>query len=219
MPGGCDGNDDDDWLVSQILTEEEQKLRAEEALMDEFDILDDDGETLVDGSVEKEVAKLSLADEKGNESTKADTTTAAKEEEEDEDDEYADMAGELGYAKAYVNIGCAYQDGGKGVKVDKKMMIHYFELAAMGGDPHASFNLGIDEAKSGNMDRALKHFMLSTREGYPHSLKSIKLMYENGDATKEDYMKALQAYQAYLGEIKSDQRDKAAAANEEFRYY
>jgi len=90
MPGGCDGNDDDDWLVSQILTEEEQKLRAEKALMDEFDILDDDGETLVDGSVEKEVAKLSLSnDVKGDESAKADTDPK---EEEEEDDEYADMA-------------------------------------------------------------------------------------------------------------------------------
>jgi len=92
MPGGCDGNDDDDWLVSQILTEEEQKLRAEKALMDEFDILDDDGETMVQASeVEKEVAKLSLSDDKRvDESAKVDTTTAAKEEEED--DEYADMA-------------------------------------------------------------------------------------------------------------------------------
>ena len=94
MPGGCDGNDDDDWLVSQILTEEEQKLRAEKALMDEFDILDDDGETLVDGSVvEKEVGKLSLADDgKGGESEKVDTTTAANKEEEEDGDEYADMA-------------------------------------------------------------------------------------------------------------------------------
>ena len=93
MPGGCDGNDDDDWLVSKILTEEEQKLRAEKALMDEFDILDDDGETLVDhgGGVEKEVGKLSLGDDKkGDESTKVDTTTIKKKEEED--DEYADMA-------------------------------------------------------------------------------------------------------------------------------
>lgn len=32
-------------------------------------------------------------------------------------------------------------------------------------------------------------------------------------------MKALQLYQDYLGEIKSVQRDKAAAADDRFRYY
>ena len=32
-------------------------------------------------------------------------------------------------------------------------------------------------------------------------------------------MKALQSYQTYLEEIKSDQRDKAAAADEKYRYY
>ena len=34
-----------------------------------------------------------------------------------------------------------------------------------------------------------------------------------------DYTAALQLYQVYLGEIKSPQRDKAAAAREEYRYY
>ena len=37
--------------------------------------------------------------------------------------------------------------------------------------------------------------------------------------TKEDYMKALQLYQEYLDEIKSHQRDEAAAADEKCRYY
>ena len=44
-------------------------------------------------------------------------------------------------------------------------------------------------------------------------------MYTNGKATKEDYTTALRAYQEYLGEIKSVQRDKAAAASERYRYY
>ena len=41
----------------------------------------------------------------------------------------------------------------------------------------------------------------------------------NGHATKDDYTKALRAYQAYLVEIKSTQRDKAAAASANYRYY
>jgi len=50
-------------------------------------------------------------------------------------------------------------------------------------------------------------------------LDKIKELYSEGHAAKEDYMKALQSYQEYLGEIKSDQRDKAAAADDHYRYY
>jgi len=61
--------------------------------------------------------------------------------------------------------------------------------------------------------------MIAVENGCHDSLKSIKWLYKNDLATKEDYTKALQVYQEYLGEIKSDQRDKAAAASEEYRYY
>ena len=127
-------------------------------------------------------------------------------------------AGELGYAKAYCSIGCAYQLG-DGVEVDKKKAVHYYELAAIGGDVTARQNLGLIEKKAGNWDRALKHYMISSRGGSTKSLNAIKGLYLVGHATKEDYTKALQAYQEYLGEIKSDQRDKAAAADEDFKYY
>ena len=40
----------------------------------------------------------------------------------------------------------------------------------------------------------------------------------NGDATKDDYTKALRSYQAYLVEIKSAQRDQATAADENYKY-
>ena len=83
----------------------------------------------------------------------------------------------------------------------------------------ARFNLGICERDEGNMDRALKHYMIAAGSGHSNSLKRIKDLYSKGYATKEDYMKALQSYQEYLGEIKSVQRDVAAAAGEEYRYY
>jgi hypothetical protein len=35
---------------------------------------------------------------------------------------------------------------------------------------------------------------------------------------KIDYTKALQGYQKYLGEVKSSQRDQAAAAREDYKY-
>ena len=55
--------------------------------------------------------------------------------------------------------------------------------------------------------------------GLDNSLKKIQKLYSNGHATKEDYAQALRAYQAYLSEIKSTQRDKAAAARANYRYY
>ena len=44
-------------------------------------------------------------------------------------------------------------------------------------------------------------------------------MFMNGDATKDDYAKALRVYQTYLVEIKSAQRDEAAAFNDAYKYY
>ena len=89
----------------------------------------------------------------------------------------------------------------------------------MGGSAVARYNLGINEEEAGNMDRALRHHMIAVRDGENDSLKEIQELYSNGHATKEVYTKALQSYQKYLGEIKSEQRDKAAAADEEYRYY
>ena len=128
-------------------------------------------------------------------------------------------AGELGYADAYCSIGNAY-DRGQGVEVDKKKSVHYFELSAVRGCEVARKNLGCIEECAGNIDRALRHHMISVRSGYTGSLDIIKELYTYGHATtKEDYMKALQLYQEYLDEIKSPQRDKAAAADEKCRYY
>ena len=125
------------------------------------------------------------------------------------------LAAELGNAKAYNSIGYAY-DHGKGVEVDKKKARHYFELAAIGGDEVARHNLGIMEK---NADRALKHFMLAVRGGHSKSLNMIQKLWKNGFASMEDTTEALQLYQTYLNEIKSDQRDKAAKRCRCNRYY
>ena len=152
-------------------------------------------------------------------------------------------AAELGYAEAYCSIGVAFYKG-KGVYRDKKKVWYYWESGAMAGDVQARRNLGIleevesdyhelaairdagarfslgcHEASAGNMSRAIKHYMLAVRGGDSVSLENIKKLYSKGNATKEDYTKALQSYQVYLGEIKSDQRDKAAAYDDQFRYY
>ena len=83
----------------------------------------------------------------------------------------------------------------------------------------ARHNLGVHESNRGNFGRAIKHYMIAVESGHNDSLNQIKQMYKDGYATKDDYAKALQAYQSYLDEIKSDERDKAAAVMDEFQYY
>ena len=127
-------------------------------------------------------------------------------------------AAEHGLSKAFVGIGYAY-DHGEGVEVDKKKAMHYLELAAMGGSVVARYNLGATEDNAGNMDRALRHYIIAAGCGLSKSLERIKALYLRRQATKEDYTKALQSYQTYLGEIKSDLRDEAAAFSDTYRYY
>ena len=127
-------------------------------------------------------------------------------------------AGDLGHAEAYCCVGYAYENG-NGVEIDTKKATPYYKLAAIGGNIEARYNLGLGEERDeGNMNRALKHYMIATKGGEPDSLKQIQKLYTNGHATKDDYAKALRAYQTYLVEIKSTQRDAAAAAYAD-RYY
>jgi len=128
------------------------------------------------------------------------------------------QAAGLGNSEAYYNIGIAY-DNGDGVERDETKAAYYYELAAIRGDPYARANLGVKSLQKGNMDRALKHFMIAARDGGHDSLKNIKLFYSHGCTTKDDYAKALRSYQAYLDEIKSEQRDNAAAFHDAYKYY
>jgi len=127
-------------------------------------------------------------------------------------------AAELGYAPAHNNIGACYNNG-ESVEVDKKKAIHYYELAAIAGCAAARYALGNMDLRAGNINRAIKHYMIAVGGGHSDSLHKIQQLYSNGQATKEDYTKALQTYQEYLGEIKSAQRDEAAVAYEQYRYY
>jgi len=124
---------------------------------------------------------------------------------------------ELGRADAYFNIGCMYLNG-QGVSRDMKKAIHYWELGAVGGCAAARHNLGSFEYAAGNMERAIKHYMIAMEGGQNKSLEKIKDLYSKGKATKDDYTKALRSYQKYLAEVKSKQRDEAASFHEEFKY-
>ena len=61
--------------------------------------------------------------------------------------------------------------------------------------------------------------MIAAGDGRNESVKNMQHLYKHGLATKEDYSNALRAYQKYLDEIRSEQRDKAAAADDQDKYY
>ena len=128
------------------------------------------------------------------------------------------QAGELGSVESYCNIADVY-DNGRGVERDQERAWHYYELAAMGGIVPARYNLGVTEGLIGNMDRALKHHMIAIKSGCAESLKKIKHLHWNGHATANEYELALRSYHVYVDEIKSEQRDRAAAFSDEYTYY
>ena len=89
---------------------------------------------------------------------------------------------------------------------------YYLECAAMEGNVVARHNLGRLEEDAGNMNRAMKHYMISACAGCDDALKEIQEGFFNGhDATKDDFDKALRAYKEAKDEMKSYQRDTAAA--------
>ena len=128
------------------------------------------------------------------------------------------QAAELGSATSYFSIAASYING-NGAERDVKKAHYYWELAAMGGHLDAMHNLGVFEMRSGNIDRAVKHYMIAAGCGDNDSLEKIKQMFMNGHVMKDDYAKALQVHQANLVEIKSSQRDEAAAFDDNYKYY
>ena len=125
--------------------------------------------------------------------------------------EYLTSAAALGDAEAYFNLACMYRDG-QGVERDLKKYTYHLEEAAIRGHPYARHNLGCLEWNDGRFDRARKHFIIAANLGYEHSLKGLRELYSNGNASKEDYADALRVYQAALDATKSSDREKAEEA-------
>jgi len=117
----------------------------------------------------------------------------------------------LGNKNAHFALSLCYQTG-RTVEKDTRKETYHLQLGAMGGDVCARYNLGCNEDNAGNMDRAFKHWMISANDGYDVSMKAVQEGYEIGFVTKDDYAKTIRAYYNSIAEMKSDDRDRAAAA-------
>ena len=114
----------------------------------------------------------------------------------------------LGSAEANNNLGNLYYSG-EGVKMDKKMSIHYYQVAAMMGHEVARYKLGYEEEGVGNHERAMRHYMISAKCGHDLSLEMIKNGFRAGFVTKPDFENTLRSHQASQDEAKTENRDSA----------
>jgi tetratricopeptide (TPR) repeat protein len=126
-------------------------------------------------------------------------------------------AAELGSAEAYHSLSAMYVRG-LGVKKDDTKAIQYCEKAAMAGNVNARFNLGNMDADAGNFDQAVKHWLIAASCGHIKAVNEIKKAMCDGNATRDHYAQALRGYQQWVNEVVSDERDRAAAYSDEYKY-
>ena len=130
--------------------------------------------------------------------------------------EYFRKAAELGNAGAHYNLGTMYYKG-RGVEKDEEKAIHHSEKAAIGGHSRARHNLGCVEEENGNIERAVKHFVIAANLGDELSMKALWDYYKSGNITKEDLDATLRTHHAALNEMKSPEREAAEAWRERQR--
>ncbi len=121
---------------------------------------------------------------------------------------YWTNAAELGDAEAHYHLGVAYGEG-YGVEKDEEKEVYHLEIAAIGGEPDARYNLGWIEDENGRFERAVKHFIIAAKVGDIGSMKELWKHYSDENISKEDLEATLRAHQAALDAMKSPHRDAA----------
>ena len=124
--------------------------------------------------------------------------------------EYFTKAAELGDFEAHFQLGMMYGMG-EGVEKDMEKAVFHLEKAAIGGHPYARHELGCIEWKNGNIERAVKHFIIAANIGYPGSTKALWQHFKDRNITKKDLETTLRSHQDALNEMKSPQREAAEA--------
>eukprot|EP00985_Skeletonema_marinoi_P010711 scaffold5030_cov128-Skeletonema_marinoi.AAC.5 len=98
---------------------------------------------------------------------------------------------------------------GQGVEKNRGKQLHHWEEAAVGGHPNARYFLGCDEEESGNIERAVKHWIIAANQGNDDSIKALMDLFKEEYVSKDDLAAALRAHQAAVDATKSPQREAA----------
>jgi TPR repeat protein len=116
--------------------------------------------------------------------------------------ELYNRAAELGFSSAHSHLAGVYHQMGD----LKKAKVH-LEAGAMVGHEEARFNVGNFEVKSGNMDRAVKHWTIAASSGCYRSMHKLRLSFERGAVSRESMDSTLTAYNNSCAEMRSEARD------------
>ena len=122
--------------------------------------------------------------------------------------EYFAKAAALGDVGAHYQLSVMYRLG-DGVEKDKGKEMHHLEEAAIGGHPCARHNLGCKEKEDGNIERAVKHWIIAAIQGHDDAIKCLMEAFKQGQVRKDDLATALRAHQAAVDATKSPQRKEA----------
>jgi tetratricopeptide (TPR) repeat protein len=128
--------------------------------------------------------------------------------------QYTTKAAALGDMDAHYNLSNAYQVG-EGVERDPKTEVYHLEEAAIGGHDFARYNLANHEGRNGNVQKAVKHYIIAAKLGNDDALEAVKINFRRGFVNKEDYEAALRGHQAAIDATKSEQREEAYKARQE----
>ena len=109
---------------------------------------------------------------------------------------------DLGFSEAHFNLANIYHEGG-----DLKKAKFHFEAAAMAGDEVSICIIGTMEYKSGNMQRALKHWMISASAGEYGSMNNLLIAFKGGAVSRESIESTLAVYNSSCAEMRSESRD------------
>ena len=117
-------------------------------------------------------------------------------------------AAELGDVASHFELAVLYHNG-EGVEKDMEKYIQHLEEAAIGGHYQARYNLGCDELRADNFERAVKHWIIAAAQGDDGSIKALMKAFRGGYVSKEDLDVAFRAHKAAIDATKSPQRDEA----------
>jgi hypothetical protein len=110
----------------------------------------------------------------------------------------------LGCSKAHISLSHEYNQQG-----DMKKAKFHLKAAAMAGHEVARLNLGCTEFKSGDRERAVKHWTVAASAGEYMSMQFLLGEFKQGFVSRAIIDATLTAYNTSCAEMRSDSRDAA----------
>jgi TPR repeat protein len=105
-------------------------------------------------------------------------------------------AAKLGSSDAHYHLGDIYSQGG-----DLK------KTKFLAGHEVARYNLACVEYNSGNIERALNHWIIAASAGGYHAMHALRISFEQGHVSRDSMDSTLIAYYNSCAEMRSEARD------------